>query len=243
MWRRPTRTQVSAAAWATRVRFKVGRELRRTRVDELELPLAPRLGLQATRGVRVALFLTKATCLERSLVFQSWYAAHDIARDVVIGVSLPKRGFRAHAWLEEPGQLTEHEYTEITRLPARLGASTTESGDVATNDGTEQTANADHATSPTGASEQIRLRGAGLEFVDVDGEVVVLDAQRSLYFSVNGTGSPLWAALRTGATEDDLERVLAEAYSLSPERAAADVTVFLDQLRAQGLLDDTAPSS
>jgi hypothetical protein len=95
----------------------VGRDLRRYKADEVQLPPAPRVGLDATRGVRVALKLTRATCLQRSVVLQHWYAAHDVARDIVIGVTAPQAGFRAHAWLEEPGQLTEFEYTEMTRLP------------------------------------------------------------------------------------------------------------------------------
>lgn len=62
--------------------------------------------------------LTRATCLERSVVLQQWYGAQGVARDVVIGVTAPRAGFRAHAWLEEPGKLTHTEFTEITRLPA-----------------------------------------------------------------------------------------------------------------------------
>lgn len=120
MWRRPTKSQIRAAAWATRMRLIAGRRLRRHDVGELQLPAAPRLGLEATRGVHVAMRLTRATCLERSAVLQRWYASHGVARDLVIGVTAPSTGFRAHAWLEAPGQYTQHEYTEITRRPAPM---------------------------------------------------------------------------------------------------------------------------
>jgi hypothetical protein len=242
MWRRPTRTQVSAAAWAVHVRFQIGRQLHKVSVEHLERPAAPRLGLDATRGVRVALLMTKATCLERSLVYQSWFAAHGIDRDVVIGVTSPKPGFRAHAWLEEPGQLTELDYTAITRLPARVGVLTREGDEMASLGSGDQSGMPDHATDPA-ESQPVRLRGTGLEFVEVEGELVVLDSQRSMYFSVNGAGSPLWAALREGASEHDLQQVLIDAYRLPKERAAADVTAFLGQLRTQGLLDGVSPSS
>jgi hypothetical protein len=79
---------------------------------------APALGLAATRGVRVALRMCKATCLERSLVLQRWYGDHDEPVEVVIGVGAPGEQFGAHAWLERPGELTQFEYAELLRRPA-----------------------------------------------------------------------------------------------------------------------------
>lgn len=117
MWRKPTRPQARAAVWALRAHLVTRRRLRNRQVEEVHVPTAPRLGVDATRGVDVVLRLTRATCLERSVVLQQWYAAQGIARDVVIGVTAPRAGFRAHAWLEEPGMLTHTEFTEITRLP------------------------------------------------------------------------------------------------------------------------------
>jgi hypothetical protein len=68
-----------------------------------------------TRAVERVLRATHATCLERSLVLQAWFAAHGIARDVVIGVTAPSSGFAAHAWLEgEPTQ--GGEWHELHRL-------------------------------------------------------------------------------------------------------------------------------
>lgn len=120
MWRRPTKTQIRSAAWAARARVLVARRLREREITDVQVPTAPALGLEATRGVRVALRLTGATCLQRSVVLQEWYAAHGVPRDVVIGVTAPSAGFRAHAWLEEPGEHLQTEFTEITRLPAKF---------------------------------------------------------------------------------------------------------------------------
>lgn len=124
MWRRPTRAQARAAIWAGRSRFLAGRQLRTRSPDKVALPAPPTLSLErdSTRGVRVGLGITKATCLQRSLVLQHWYAAHDVAVDVVIGVTSPRSGFRAHAWIEKPGQLSITEFTEITRVPASPAA-------------------------------------------------------------------------------------------------------------------------
>jgi hypothetical protein len=58
----------------------------------------------ARRGVSLVLKLGRATCLERARIRQAWEAAHGRPATVVIGVTMPSAGFRAHAWLEQPGQ-------------------------------------------------------------------------------------------------------------------------------------------
>lgn len=84
----------------------------------------------------------------------------------------------------------------------------------------------------------MRLRDDRVEFVDVEGEVVVLDTAKSLYYSVNETGVKLWLALRDGTTEQALRRLLVEENGISEDKAAADVTAFLGELDAAGLLDE-----
>lgn len=84
----------------------------------------------------------------------------------------------------------------------------------------------------------MRLRDDRVEFVDVEGEVVVLDTAKSLYYSVNETGVKLWLALRDGTTEHALRRLLVEENGISEDKAAADVTAFLGELDAAGLLDE-----
>ena len=50
---------------------------------------------------------------------QRWLRAQGVLCDVVIGVTPPSDGFRAHAWLEDPGQPTGHQpWHELTRLGA-----------------------------------------------------------------------------------------------------------------------------
>lgn len=107
---------VQAAAWAWR-------ELRRLR------QVLPQEGLQASarrppplpegaaRGVLGVAWLGRATCLERSIILQSWASAHGRDYDIVVGVD-PAGSFRAHAWLEEFDG-PQPEYLEITRKPAR----------------------------------------------------------------------------------------------------------------------------
>ena len=60
---------------------------------------------------------TRATCLVRSLVLQQWLADHDEPVDLIIGVTPPSQGFRAHAWLDRPNEEGTEGYTELHRLP------------------------------------------------------------------------------------------------------------------------------
>ena len=83
----------------------------------------------------------------------------------------------------------------------------------------------------------LRLRSDNLFWREADGEVVALDAQSSRYFAANPTASALWERLVEGATRDELVDALCGRYRVAREVAEADVTAFLDELTARGLLE------
>ncbi len=56
----------------------------------------------------------RASCLEKAVLLQRFDAATGKARAVIIGVTAPGRGFRAHAWLEGERQ-TDTAFHEIVR--------------------------------------------------------------------------------------------------------------------------------
>lgn len=93
-----------------------------------------------------------------------------------------------------------------------------------------------------GSAQLLVLRAERIEFVNVEGEIVVLDKVNSLYYSVNETAVKLWLALRDGTTEAALRQLLSDEDGLNAERAAADVTAFLAQLESAGLLE-TKPAA
>jgi hypothetical protein len=80
------------------------------------------------------------------------------------------------------------------------------------------------------------LRSEGLDWVDVEGEIVVLDTERSVYLAPNESGALLWRMLIDGATHPELVTALVEAFGITLERAQHDVEGFLDRLEALGLL-------
>lgn len=85
-------------------------------------------------------------------------------------------------------------------------------------------------------SEILRLRGEGLEWRLLEGEIVALDSSAAKYLSVNRTGAVLWSALAQGATREDLIARLIEEFDVDEQQAARDLGAFLAALEAQGLL-------
>lgn len=92
----------------------------------------------------------------------------------------------------------------------------------------------------TGASDAdaavLRLRGSGVEWREVDDEIIALVADTSTYVATNGSGTVLWRRLAAGATEEALVTELVATFGIDRGRAATDVAEFLSSLRANGLL-------
>ena len=84
---------------------------------------------------------------------------------------------------------------------------------------------------------QLKLRGEGVAWTDVDGEIVALDESEAVYLAANEAGGMLWRALAGGATRESLAASLAHAYGISTDRAQADTDAFIAALRDRGLLE------
>jgi hypothetical protein len=87
---------------------------------------------------------------------------------------------------------------------------------------------------------ELRLRQADLQWRAVEGEVVALDVRGSQYLGVNDSGAALWDLLAAGTTRVALVDHLAGNYGLDAATAQAHVDTFLDQLRAQDLIEEDA---
>jgi len=87
--------------------------------------------------------------------------------------------------------------------------------------------------------EQLRLRGDTLDWVEVEDEVIALDAERSVYLGTNSAATLLWKALVDGTTRDELVAALVAEYDIEPAAAVTDVDAFIAQLAAQGLLESS----
>lgn len=104
------------AAWTLRALRRTRAALARTG-RPAALPVAP-MAPTAYPVVLLILACGRAKCLSRSAVRQAWLTAQGDPRDLVIGVTAPSNGFRAHAWLD--GDRDGAGFAELSRsaLPA-----------------------------------------------------------------------------------------------------------------------------
>lgn len=109
---------VRAAVWALRALGRTRRTLRADGFVRPALPRVPAVDARFRYGATGALRRSKATCLESATVLQAWDAAHDAERDLIIGVTSPSSGFRAHAWLDGDPPCHDEGFSELLRRPA-----------------------------------------------------------------------------------------------------------------------------
>ena len=74
---------------------------------------------------------------------------------------------------------------------------------------------------------------------EVDGELVLLDVESGLYFSLNEVGVSIWAAIEAGHHRADIVRLILEEYDVDEEQAGVDVDGLLAELRSRGLIRGT----
>ena len=81
-------------------------------------PAVQPVTLPGVRGGRLALWLFRASCLERSLVMQALLAARGERHSMVVGVAPPGDDFTAHAWLAGYDPVSSQaDFSVIMRLP------------------------------------------------------------------------------------------------------------------------------
>lgn len=82
----------------------------------------------------------------------------------------------------------------------------------------------------------MQLRQDGISWQEIDGELVVLDLERSVYLTTNVSGAFLTKLLVEEHSRDELVARLAEEFGVDDERAGADVDAFVEELSRRGLL-------
>lgn len=116
--RRADLDTVRVARWSL-LAHRSGRE--QLRADDglrtLQLSAPPFLRAGDRAAVQLVLRARNATCLEKAVVLQRFDAAAGRPRTLVVGVTSPRTGFRAHAWLDGDPQ-TDPDLQEILRHEA-----------------------------------------------------------------------------------------------------------------------------
>lgn len=83
---------------------------------------------------------------------------------------------------------------------------------------------------------QLSVTGSHVIAETIDGETVVINLETGLYFSLVGTASEVWEAVRAGTTRAALLVALGARYAASPDAIAEATDAFLEAMAADGLL-------
>jgi hypothetical protein len=76
----------------------------------------------------------------------------------------------------------------------------------------------------------------GIMHREVEGQILILTPREEFLYTVNDSGKMLWQLLVKGATEKKLAAALVKEYGLGEKDALRDVKMFLQTLRAKGIL-------
>ncbi|HEX3561680.1 MAG TPA: PqqD family protein [Solirubrobacterales bacterium] len=87
-----------------------------------------------------------------------------------------------------------------------------------------------------GARTTSRIPGDRVVSEVIDGEVVAIDLESGRYYSLEGAAARAWEALRDGQDVDGIAAVVADEAGLSAEDVRPDVSAFVAELTAEGLL-------
>lgn len=85
-----------------------------------------------------------------------------------------------------------------------------------------------------------QLRDDRVAFTEADGEIVVLDVQRSTYLTMSPSAAELWRRLAVGASAEQLADDILARFEVDRATAVADVAAFLADLQERGFLELSA---
>ncbi len=73
-------------------------------------------------------------------------------------------------------------------------------------------------------------------FRKIDGEGVLLDAERGIYFALNTTGTLVWCSLVDGLSEDEILDKIVSNYDVESRAAQEDLLRLLEELSRNKLI-------
>lgn len=85
------------------------------------------------------------------------------------------------------------------------------------------------------ADTRIR-RNPSLMASDMDGDLVMMDAERGQYYGISGVGTRIWALLEQSTTASTIAAVIQQEYKIDAGTALRDVMAFVSDLAQQGLV-------
>ncbi len=91
----------------------------------------------------------------------------------------------------------------------------------------------------------LKINAPGVIHESIDGEVVIVNVDKGLYFSSDGMGAKLWSMIAEAESVDSLIKWAGDTYDTPADVVSADVAAFVSQLQDNELVVpvETAPES
>ena len=91
----------------------------------------------------------------------------------------------------------------------------------------------------------LRVNTPGVIHEAIDGEVVIVNVDKGLYFSSDGVGAKLWSLITGAESVDSLVKWASETYDAPADVVVQDVQAFVTQLQENELVVplDAAPEA
>ncbi len=82
----------------------------------------------------------------------------------------------------------------------------------------------------------MQIRTDNVVWQELDGELVLMDLDRSVYLATNATGAMLAKLLTEDRSPEELAAHLVDQFGIDHDRALSDVDAFVAQLQEKKLL-------
>lgn len=91
----------------------------------------------------------------------------------------------------------------------------------------------------------LQINAPGVIHESIDGEVVIVNVDKGLYFSSDGVGAKLWSMIADAESVDSLIKWTGETYDTPADVVNADIQAFVSQLQENELVTpvDVAPEA
>lgn len=86
-----------------------------------------------------------------------------------------------------------------------------------------------------------RINSADIMHETIDGEVVIINLDHGLYYSLEGTGAWIWERLSEARSLDGLAAISAEHFEGDPGQMRASIESFLTRLGEEALICPAGP--
>ena len=75
-----------------------------------------------------------------------------------------------------------------------------------------------------------------IDATDIDGDKVMMNLEKGMYFSLNSVGSRIWDIIENPTTADEIIKILLNEYDIAEEKCREAVVSFLKGLEVNGLI-------